>query len=313
MEYDVIGDIHGHAGKLAALLRTLGYRERAGAWRHPDPGRAAIFVGDFIDRGPGQLATIAIVRGMLDAGTAQAVMGNHEFNAVAWHTPDRHAAGGHLRKRNGRNQAQHAAFLGEAAHDPALHQELVDWFLALPVWLDLPGLRVVHACWSPDHVARLQPLLRPGNRLDLALVEAASRRGTLEYEAIETLLKGPEIELPAGHSFLDPGGVERTRVRLRWWDATARTYREAGIANGAQAQDLPDLPIPPASQGGYAGDKPVLFGHYWESGTPRVQSPSAACVDYSACKGGPLVAYRWQGEHALRDAHFVCAGAAAAA
>ena len=47
MNYDIIGDIHGHAGALTALLRDLGYRHRGGAWRHPD--RRAIFVVDFID------------------------------------------------------------------------------------------------------------------------------------------------------------------------------------------------------------------------------------------------------------------------
>jgi hypothetical protein len=44
--FDIIGDIHGQADKLEALLRKLGYREAAGAWRHPE--RHAIFVGDFI-------------------------------------------------------------------------------------------------------------------------------------------------------------------------------------------------------------------------------------------------------------------------
>jgi hypothetical protein len=86
MAYDIIGDIHGHADKLEALLRTLGYRDTAGAWRHPD--RQAIFVGDFIDRGPAQVRSVQIVRRMVDAGVALAVMGNHELNAIAWHTPD---------------------------------------------------------------------------------------------------------------------------------------------------------------------------------------------------------------------------------
>ena len=56
MAYDIIGDIHGHADKLEALLRTLGYRERAGTWSHP--GRMAVFVGDYIDRGGWSLETI---------------------------------------------------------------------------------------------------------------------------------------------------------------------------------------------------------------------------------------------------------------
>jgi hypothetical protein len=307
VEHDVIGDIHGHADKLVALLVKLGYRQRNGAWRHSDPDRTAIFVGDFIDRGPGQLAALGIVRAMLDAGTAQAVMGNHEFNAVAWHTPDHTRPGLHLRKRSEKNQLQHRAFLSETEHDPALHQELVNWFLTLPLWLDLPGLRIVHACWDPAQIAAIAPRLLPGNKLDLALVTAGSRPGTLEYDAIETLLKGPEIELPLGHDFTDPGGHVRTKVRLRWWDAGARTYRQAGIANGAMAGQFPDLPLPAECKSGYTGDKPVLFGHYWESGTPRPYSNKVACVDYSACKGGPLVAYHWQGEDELQAGHFVAA------
>ena len=86
MAYDIIGDIHGHADKLEALLRRLGYRNTAGAWRQVE--RQAIFVGDFIDRGPAQLRSVDIVRRMVDAGAALAVMGNHELNAIAWHTPD---------------------------------------------------------------------------------------------------------------------------------------------------------------------------------------------------------------------------------
>ena len=70
--YDIIGDIHGQADKLEALLRTLGYRERGGAWRHP--ARTAIFVGDFIDRGPAQVRSVTIARRMVDAGAAPAVM-----------------------------------------------------------------------------------------------------------------------------------------------------------------------------------------------------------------------------------------------
>ena len=88
MAYDIIGDIHGQADKLEALLRTLGYRDTAGAWRHAE--RQAIFVGDFIDRGPAQVRSVDIVRRMVDAGAALAVMGNHELNAIAWHTPDSH-------------------------------------------------------------------------------------------------------------------------------------------------------------------------------------------------------------------------------
>ena len=66
--YDAIGDIHGHAEELKALLTKLGYEERGGAYRHST--HTAIFIGDYIDRGPNNLEVVRIVRAMVDAGTA---------------------------------------------------------------------------------------------------------------------------------------------------------------------------------------------------------------------------------------------------
>ena len=67
MAYDFIGDIHGQAGKLEALLRKLGYVEKAGGWVPPYL-RKAIFLGDLIDRGPEQVKVVKIVRALIDAG-----------------------------------------------------------------------------------------------------------------------------------------------------------------------------------------------------------------------------------------------------
>ena len=303
MSYDVIGDIHGHDGLLLALLRKLGYRLHLGAWRHA--GRTAIFVGDFIDRGPGQLATIGVVRSMLDAGSAQAIMGNHEFNAISWHTPDPQSEGLHLRRRNTKHRQQHEAFLTETEHSPELHAELVTWFLSLPLWLELPGLCVVHACWDPSSMAALKPLLDPGNRLTPALVETSSRPGRPENHAVETLLKGIEVPLPPGHQFKDKNGDVRHNARVRWWDMAATTFRNAPLLSPEIRAQLPDEPLPSWARIGYAGDKPVFFGHYWMHGEPRPLAPRVACVDYSAGSGGPLVAYRWDGERELAAANFI--------
>jgi hypothetical protein len=303
MNHDIIGDIHGHADKLTALLRRMGYRHHLGAWRHPD--RSAIFVGDFIDRGPGQLATLRIVREMLDAGTGLAVMGNHEFNAIAWYTPDPECDGEHLRRRTDRNRRQHCAFLDEAENDPALHREIVQWFLALPLWLDLPGLSVVHACWHPGYMAEIEEQLAPGRRLTPALVAAASRRDSMAHRVVEGLIKGLEVELPPGHGFSDKDGHHRKHARIRWWDPAALTYRQAGIVEPGAPGELPDTPMREGAPHGYDGDQPVFFGHYWMTGIPRPLAPRVACVDYSAGKGGPLVAYRWEGEPELAARNFV--------
>jgi hypothetical protein len=142
--HDLIGDIHDHADALQQLLKTLGYERRHGVYRHPD--RQAIFLGDFIDRGPKIRETLEIVRPMLDSGAALAVMGNHELNALAFHTPDPRKPGEHLRPHNEKNSHQLAETMRQVpAGELASY---LAWFRTLPLWLDLDGLRVVHACWD---------------------------------------------------------------------------------------------------------------------------------------------------------------------
>jgi hypothetical protein len=52
---------------------------------------------------------------MREAGTASAVLGNHEFNAIAWATPN--DDGGFLRKHSEKNASQHAEFLSNSWKD----------------------------------------------------------------------------------------------------------------------------------------------------------------------------------------------------
>ena len=71
----------------------------------------------------------------------------------------------------------------------------------------------------------------------------------------------------------------------------------------AERAALPNLPIPAHARVARA-DKPVFFGHYWLTGAPTLQSGRAACVDYSAGNGGPLVAYRFDAQPELSPEHF---------
>ena len=88
MVFDIIGDIHGYADRLKSLLKSLGYVESEGAYRHSDQNRRAIFVGDFVDRGPQIPEAVLLVRSMVEAGSALATMGNHERESICeCHTP----------------------------------------------------------------------------------------------------------------------------------------------------------------------------------------------------------------------------------
>ncbi|GGO45846.1 polynucleotide kinase-phosphatase [Streptomyces daqingensis] len=81
--FDIVGDIHGCRSELESLLARLGYeavRDGQGRTvdaRHPE-GRTAVFVGDLVDRGPDSPGVLRLVMGMVAAGNALCVPGNHE-------------------------------------------------------------------------------------------------------------------------------------------------------------------------------------------------------------------------------------------
>jgi protein phosphatase len=84
--FDVIGDVHGCRAELETLLTELGYtigRDGQGraAGAHHD-GRRAVFVGDLVDRGPGTPGVLRLVMGMVAAGDAFCVPGNHEHKLL---------------------------------------------------------------------------------------------------------------------------------------------------------------------------------------------------------------------------------------
>jgi len=291
--YDLVGDIHGHADPLNRLLEKLDYAEVEGVFRHPE--RIMIFVGDFIDRGPQQREALRIARSMCEAGAACAVMGNHEFNAIGWAAQN--GDGGFLRSHSEKNTKQHDKFLRQIEEDSAQHKDAVTWFRSLPIWLDLPGLRVVHACWHEPSRAALMPFLDEAARLTAEGVLESYRHGSDARAAVDILLKGPEERLPAGIHFFDKDGQKREEVRLRWWDQNATTFRKAALGMDGQENEIPDSRLPTDYR--YHEGKPVFFGHYWLQDRPEITAPNAACLDFSVAKEGYLTAYRWTGEREL--------------
>ena len=80
--FDVIGDVHGCRAELESLLTDLGYAvsrdEQGRAVGAHQQGRRAVFVGDLVDRGPDTPGVLRLVMGMVAAGDALCVPGNHE-------------------------------------------------------------------------------------------------------------------------------------------------------------------------------------------------------------------------------------------
>jgi len=80
--FDVVGDVHGCRAELETLLGRLGYaitRDDHGRPTGAHHGhRRMIFVGDLVDRGPDTPGVLRLVMGMVAAGDALCVSGNHE-------------------------------------------------------------------------------------------------------------------------------------------------------------------------------------------------------------------------------------------
>ena len=301
--YDIIGDIHGHGDELNSLLTQLGYKDLGKGYCHKS--RKAIFMGDFIDRGE-KLAqhklVLNTVMSMVNNQQAHAVMGNHEFNALAYHT--RHD-GKFLRPHTDENKRQHQAFLNEFPEDSEEKQEALDFFFGLPLWLDFGDLRIVHACWDDSQIEMLKSVC-PSGRMDNDVLIAASTPGSAIHKAVEVLLKGVEVKLPLNKFFEDSMGKRRDNIRVRWWQQNLATFGEAVIPGGLDIGAAAALPMAEVMPG-YASAAPACFiGHYQLTGEPKSLANNITCVDYSvSAASGKLVAYQWDGEQELDDSKYV--------
>jgi hypothetical protein len=304
--YDIIGDIHGHATTLLCLLETLDYSlDDEGVYHHKE--RKAVFLGDFIDRGSEESKVINIVKPMIEKGYALAVMGNHEFNAICYHT-DHPETGEPLRQHSDKNTKGHKAFLAEYPLKGKKTKEAIEWFKTLPLFIELDNFRVIHACWNQGHFDFIKPLLDIDNTLTDDLYIKASNKGSKEYDAIEVLLKGLEIPLPNGSSFKDKDGHTRTDIRIKWWKEDAKTYQDYAQVPEDQLDNIPHVALSgDVSNPEYPKEnKPVFVGHYWFSGAPEILRSNVACLDYSIANKEKLVCYRWNnGDTSLSNTQFI--------
>jgi hypothetical protein len=313
MHYDIISDIHGRYDKLSQLMARLGYQPAAVGFI-PPVGHRALFLGDLIDPklghsiAGGVAATLRAVKAMCDAGHALCLMGNHELNAIHFHSlgPD----GAPLRKHIDKNQRMHQGTLDDFPDhaDPSSEWRSLwlPWMKQLPFHLDLGGFRAVHATWHDESIARVN-----GRSMeDEAFLLATSDPATAEGAAMEILLKGIEAALPAGVEFKDATEDPRKNIRVRWWQLLGSEigYDELVFPPNPK---IPDHQVPPeafAEIPGYPLDAPpVFFGHYLKpADSPLVpESHNVACLDHAAAKNGPLVAYRWQGETTLNPENYI--------
>ncbi len=201
LSFDVVGDVHGMLGTFRAMLSRLGYRRQEGRWQAP-VGRRLIQVGDLLDRGPDPLGCVELMQELVEDGAGNHVLGNHEYNALAWF----HG----VRRRAESNRRSFQPTLEQINLDPGRWRRVEDFLRTRPMSLEVGGVRFVHAAWRSDVTALLPTDLR-----DAAVIRRTRQDPRLRA-AIEYALKGPEEDVR--EAFLDPNGITRRRRRIPWWD-----------------------------------------------------------------------------------------------
>ena len=118
----------------------------------------------------------------------------------------------------------------------------MQWFKDLPLFLEIEGLRVVHATWDENAIR----LVWGRSFHDPHFLADAATKGTPEFTAVETLLKGPEIKLPDGYTSVDKEGTERLDTRVASWKSRKRkrhiTYSDIAVQS---TTDIPAIAVPP--------------------------------------------------------------------
>lgn len=307
--YDIIGDVHGCADTLRDLLAELGYQKSGDGYRYSNQAqpRQVIFVGDIVDRGPQIREALHLVREMVECGSARLVMGNHEFNALKYCTPDP-TGDGYLRAHSERNTRLFAETLAQFANHGDELQEFCVWFLGLPIFLEFADFRVVHACWDADLIAEFRRL-REGNTIDEAFLYAAARVGSFEHQFMDRLTRGVDLRLPNKAEILGSDGITRTKFRSKFWIEDPVYYDDLVFQPDPLPEQIATMLLSDEHRDELLHydreQKPLFFGHYWRSGEPRVIRGNIVCLDYGSVKGGKLVAYRKDPGAELHNENFV--------
>lgn len=295
--YDIIGDVHGHAGMLKKMLLHLGYSKSVSGYSHPS--RKAIFVGDFINRGDDSRKTLYIIRNMVDNGNALAVLGNHEIYAILLSLKDKGDVPLVKIPKGGLLSALKT--IKEFSKFPDEWKSYLKWMRKLPFFLDLDGIRVVHACWSDKHIN----IIKEDISKEIPVKDIFRnyfKKPQLELsKAITILTKGMDFELPGDLKIINNKGISPRSFRMRWWEeAEGKTFEEISFESKftLPSYTIPEQILPTSIN--YGEEKPpVFFGHYSRYEGPHIIKPNICCIDSWIAGSKTLTAYCWSGEKSL--------------
>ena len=300
--YDIIGDVHGFATLLKKLLKAMGYTKTDGAWKHPE--RTAVFIGDFINRGPEIRETLQIVRAMTEEGSAKTILGNHEYSAILYHIKDTNGMflSRHITENRNQIQSTLTAFKGFKEE----WRDYLKWLRTLPFFIDLGEIRICHAYWNDKEMQYLSEFIPPG-KLKKSFLRSIHENQHPAAAIIYKTLKGLEFQCPQDLILKCSKGISRKVFRMNWWESPEnKNFRQLSFGNKFI---LPEYTVPveisPLFKP-YGPEKPIVFiGHYCLSQGPAILQSNICCVDGCVAGSEKLSAYRWSGESELMSEHII--------
>ena len=322
---DIVGDVHGEIHALKKLIHALGYDEQG---HHPE-GRKLVFVGDLCDRGPDSVAVLNWVRQRVEQQQAYCILGNHELNLLL--NAKREGNGWFF---SGEHPDQKKAFGSKPATD-ADREWIIAFLKQLPIALTSDTLRIVHACWDEDSLARIMDVehLYPDiialyRGFEMQIQQQLSKSGLLHHAEHEKQqyadkLVDPHAHIPLLKNVAEYDVAMQTQHPVKVltsgieWRARHPTYSHGKWRMTRRVSWWEH----------YQHDIPVVIGHYWRSLShtpasgvfadvpPTVwlgKKANIFCVDYSVGKryldrqqqrpfSSYLMALRWPEKTLVRE------------
>lgn len=137
----IIGDIHGEYSALENLLINI---------EKDFPRRKLIFIGDLCDRGPQSVSVIKKVEELIKQNKAYAILGNHEINLIANDAKD-----GSAWFFDSRIESDDKYYAPYEHANIAEKKRIKDFLNSLPIAIQMPSLRLVHAAWDQSSIDKL--------------------------------------------------------------------------------------------------------------------------------------------------------------
>lgn len=258
---DILGDIHGEIEALEQLLNIMGYDQHGS---HPEQ-RKLIFVGDLCDRGPDSVAVIKRVKSLVETGKAQCILGNHEINLL---TDTYREGNGWFFGSPHQDDIKTFASVQASGTDRAW---ILDFLNSLPLVLDAPHLRIVHACWDQSSVDQLRAssfqsvaqayayFVQQTERELQAL--GLSQQIQKQQQQYQEKFKNPAVSLPFLNYIAEKELRDQMQNPIRTLSSGAEKIAREPIYAGGRWRMIDRLPW----WEGYTDAIPVVIGHYWRN------------------------------------------------